>query len=96
MDIDLEKGTVTIYEVQCRLCKRKVRSPTKEGCHQTLINHVDNDCEIAKTMREWNKRGIYKEMMSVLHEEAIEKDVQKLVKKYGFDKVKKVLDELAP
>lgn len=94
MKIDLKKGEVTIYEVTCRLCGEKIRSPEKDGCHKLLVEHVDNNCKIAKTMKDWERQGIYKEMMEFLLQQRILKEVEKLVKKYGFEKVKHALDML--
>ena len=96
MEIDLKKGTVTLYEATCSLCKQKIRSPDKGGCRELLVKHIDNECEIAKTLKEWEKEGIYKEMMGFLREAAILKQVKKLVKKYGFEQVKQALNELEP
>ena len=96
MDIDLKKEPITLYEVKCRLCGQKIRSSEKSGCHKLLIKHVDNDCPIAKTMKDWEKQGIYKEMIGFLQEQEISKRVKELVGKYGFNKVKEALDELEP
>lgn len=57
MNIDLKKGTVTVYEVKCRLCGQKIRSSEKGGCHKLLIDHVDHNCSVLKTMRDWEKQG---------------------------------------
>lgn len=94
MDIDLKKGTVTLYEVKCSLCGQKIRSAEEGGCHELLIKHIDNECETAKTMRDWEKRGIYKEMMGFLREEALTKKLKKLLKHYKFDEIKHTLEQL--
>jgi len=94
MDIDLEKGTVTIYETKCRLCGQKIRSPEKGGCQKLLEDHVDNECETAKTYRDWDKRGIYKKMMGFLRLSALDKDLKKLLKHYSVEEIKDAVERL--
>ena len=85
---------VTIYEVKCSLCKQKIKATSEEECRKRLSDHIDNECETAKTMRDWDKRGIYKEMMGFLREEALTKDLKKLLKHYSLDELKDALDKL--
>lgn len=94
MDIDLGKGTVTIYEVKCSLCGQKIRSAEKNGCHELLVKHVDNECKIAQTMRDWEKQGIYKEMMGFVRKDALIAKLEKLLKHYSFEEVKEAFEGL--
>ncbi len=96
MNIDLEKGTVTLYEVKCKLCGEKIRSAEKGGCHELLVNHIDNECKIAKTMRAWEREGIYKEMMGFLRLDGLTEDLKKLLKHYKFEEIKHALEQLEP
>ena len=95
MKIDLKKGTVTLYEAKCSLCGKKIRSPEKGGCQKLLADHIDNECETARTMRNWEKQGIYKEMVGFLREEALDKNLKKLLKHYSLDELKDALERLA-
>lgn len=94
MELDLKKGTVTLYEVKCKLCGKKIRSTKKGGCGELLIQHIDNECEIAKAMKDWEKRGIYKEMMGFLREEGLDKDLKKLLKHYSIEEIRNALERL--
>jgi len=94
MNIDLKKGAVTIYEAKCSLCGQKIRSPEKGGCQEALAKHIDNECETAKTMRNWEKQGIYKEMVGFLREEALAKDLKKQLKHYSIEEIRHSLEML--
>ena len=96
MDIDLKKGTVTLYEVKCSLCGKKIRSAEEGECQKLLENHIDNECETAKVMRDWEKRGIGKEMMAYLREDGLTAKLKKLLKHYKFEEIKHALDLLEP
>lgn len=94
MNIDLKKGTVTLYEVKCSLCGEKIRSPEKGGCRELLSSHIDNDCKTVKQMREWEKQGVCKEMMGLLRLQGLDKDLKKLLKHYSFEEIKDAIERL--
>jgi len=94
MKVDLKKGTATLYEVKCKLCGEKIRSAEKSGCQELLVKHIDNECKIAKTMKDWEQRGIYKEMMGFLKIEGLDKDLKKLLKHYSIEEIKDAIERL--
>ena len=94
MKIDLKKETVTIYQVKCSLCGQKIQSAEKDGCKELLSKHVDNECESVKTMRGWEKEGIFKEMMALLRLEGLNKHLKKLLKHYTIEEIKEALENL--
>ena len=90
------KQQVTIYEVKCSLCGQKIRDASEERCRERLSYHIDNECKIVKTMRDWDKQGIYKEMMGFLRQDELTGKLEKLLKHYSFDEVKDALEQLEP
>ena len=88
------KMKITIYEAKCRLCGQKIQATSEEQGAKRLSDHIDNDCKTAKTMREWDKQVIYKEMMSFLREEALRKDIKKLLKHYTLEQIKQTVETL--
>ncbi|GAH81309.1 unnamed protein product [marine sediment metagenome] len=72
--------TVAIYEGKCRLCNKKFQG-TREMIKKQLHDHIENDCEVVKTLKNWEKKGIYEPMMAVYRREGLERDLKKLMKK---------------
>ena len=92
MDIGPEKRTVMLYEVKCRLCEKIMRSAEKGGCQKLLSDHIDNECKVVQTMRAWEKQGIYKQMMGFLKEDALIKDLKKLLMHYTSEEIRHSLE----
>lgn len=85
---------VTIYEVKCSLCGQKIRGVTDKECRERLSSHINNDCETAKTMRSWEKQGIYKEMTGFLRQDALIRKLKKLLKHYTIEEIKNGLESI--
>lgn len=85
---------LAVYEVKCCLCRQKIQSPTKDECKQNLSQHIDNECKVASTMRDWDRQGIYKEMISFLREDALIDKLKKFLKHYTIEQMKEALEEI--
>jgi len=93
-DVMEAQQKITVYEVKCRLCGQKIRSISQDECEQKLSHHIDNECAIASTMRDWDKRGIYKEMMEYIAQEALIDELKKLLKHYTIEQIKEALENI--
>ena len=85
--------TVTVYEGQCPFCKTKIRTATEEEYEPAFDQHI-KQCKTYRTLKEWDRLGIRKEMIQALTEQELEEKLRKLIKKYGFDQVKNTLEGL--
>ena len=85
---------IVVYTNKCTLCRQKIAAPTESECREKLVRHIDSECKVAATMRDWEAKGIYKEMMGFLRSEGLRDDLQKLVKKYSLDAVRSALEQL--
>ena len=83
-----DKVTVSIYKTKCKLCGKEFQG-TKEMLKKQISYHIDNYCEMAETYRDWEKKGIFKEMMTIYRRKGLEQDLKKLMKK-----TKSIPDEL--
>lgn len=92
--LDKAKIGVTFYTVKCSLCGRKMMEATSELLRGRLVTHIDDECEVAKTMRRWEEQGIYKQMMSLLREGELIKDLRKLLKHYSIEEIRKALETI--
>jgi len=88
------KQHIVVYETKCRLCGEKIQATTDEECRQRLCDHLDYKCKVANTMREWEKAGIYKEMVSLLSQEGLINDLKKLLKKHSIEEIRDVLEKI--
>ncbi len=88
------KVVVTLYKTKCRLCGHGLHGTSKEMVQKALGSHIDNDCPVASSMREWERKGIYKQMVAALQGQELSGKLAKLVKQFGFDQVKDELMKL--
>lgn len=89
-----EKKQLSIYKVKCKLCGTKIKHVNKEECSKLLNEHLENDCPTMKKMKEWEKKGIYKEMMALLREQGLVQDLKKILKHYKPEEIRKALETI--
>ena len=82
------------FKVKCRLCGIELQAPTGQELKEKLHNHIDKDCEVAKTLRDWDKAGVFQDMVALLGRQAVSKELQKLIKRYSLETVKEELEFL--
>ena len=87
-----EKVQISIYHVKCKLCGKKIEHPNKQECSKLLNQHLENDCPTMKKMKDWRKKGIYKEMMALLREQGLITDLKKILKHYSAKEICKALN----
>lgn len=86
--------TISVWQTECGLCKKKFKGMTKEEVEKIRNEHVKNDCKVAQTLIEWDKKGITQDMVKFYEMDALETKLKKLIKEYTFEKVKDMLDSL--
>lgn len=90
-----EHTEIGIYQTTCKLCGEKIVGITKEKAKENIVKHVDNDCVTAKQMKEWQDKGIYRDMMKMLRLQGLDDELKKLLKKllkyYTKEEVEKAL-----
>lgn len=94
MTTQKECTEIGIYQTTCKLCGKKIVGITKERAKENLIKHVDGDCVIAKQMKEWQNKGIYKNMMKILRLQGLEDDLKKLLKHYTKEEIERILNKI--
>lgn len=78
--------TITVIEVQCQVCGKKIRALTEKDAKTKLKKHVENNCEVINQIAEWDKLGVRKEMFSLLKYQKLDDELRKLMNKYKFTK----------
>lgn len=91
-----QKIGITAYKVACSLCGEKFIHSDKETCAKMLAGHIDNDCKMVKTLKEWDKAGVTKEMIALIREGGQEDSLRKWMKKHkvSIDKTRDILDSI--
>jgi len=89
-----EKAIIVAYKTSCSLCGKKFVGVEKDKLSKEVVKHIDNECKTAKDMKSWEEKGIFKEMMAMIRQDQIRKDVKKLVKSYSIEEIRKALEDI--
>ena len=84
---------ITIYQTTCQLCKVKLSGLTPEDCQRRLKEHLA-DCHTAQVIRDWEAKGIYKEMIDTLRYENLMSDLRKLLKLFTIEEIRGTLRDI--
>jgi len=87
-------ATILGFQTKCKLCGVLIKGYTKAEVTKKFHHHIDNECRVAQKMKEWEKEGVYNEMMTMLSQSALIDSLEKLVKKYSLEKVKEALETI--
>lgn len=85
---------ILIYETKCSLCGLKMQDPAEEALRTKLVSHIDNECAVATTIRDWGREGIYKDMIGLLRLESLDKVLRRLLKKYSAEEIRRALETI--